>query len=506
MVNARRTDDVITYLPMVSISRIRELLADPTQTASFQNTWFILHPNELRSHTLSQALLDLLQTFRSRENQPLFIFITRVPNIPRWPLALIRREVRAVPESLKPFLKSVDLHLDILTSSPSLQAGYLVATCTPGIPTRNSLPSSQIFQGTGLTTPLINSPGYIFVEIASLFNHTKFSQEHILSSIRTDLSDEIATNSLIIIRKVRSPDSYELLTCQLACPRPSLSRIMNLAHSPINQEQPIIYWASSVEALDDLSCQSDHLLITFQNPAETNNDHTSELPASHPLGKLTRYIQSIGGGRDFTATPLTMSSILVTCPKGSLTQDLISQLPSEYKLRVLSTTAPSRLARPALMVYPILRNGQETTPRILSQLEETLRILFPSQTVERRQNGLRIHQPENITTWRNFKGYLGPLKVRMSLERDTQTTCDLWWTSLSKSEKDRINQARKTHLLTLSILPFPPVFEPSRRDEPAEELSLSSSQPKRRRTPSTSDFDSQPRLSGILSPDFQPTS
>ncbi len=98
-------------------------------------------------------------------------------------------------------------------------------------------------------------------------------------------------------------------------------------------------------------------------------------------------------------------------------------------------------------------------------------------------------------------GDLGPLKVRMSLEKDNQTACDLWWSSLPKNEKDRINEARKAQLLTLSGPHLPMTGNSTPRNEPSDEPAPSSSQPKRRRTPSTSGFD--PGLSGLSPPAFQ---
>ena len=170
----------------------------------------------------------------------------------------------------------------------------------------------------------------------------------------------------------------------------------------------------------------------------------------------------------------------------------------------------SQLLRPsqkALMVHPALKPGQQPNTKILEQLSEALRNLFPTQFIEERGKGFKIHQlNDEINIWRNFEGYLGPLKVRMGIEQEKQRARDCWWARQDNEVQIQINEHRKNRISLL--LEFPPTFSEGQQAEernPNPELISSMStncmpristkdQFKRSGTPLSADRNLKPRL------------
>ncbi len=378
------------------------------------------------------------------------MLLLRVPNIPRDPFAILRKEVRAVPQALKPYLTSLNLALDIKYTA-DLKTGCLIAAHSPKLAT--GVPSSSIFHGTSLTTTITDSPTYVFLEASTLFDTRSLSQDAFFAALASELADEVTSNSIVITRRVTAQD-FCLLNYIFACPRHSLARIMNVVRCPSNERQTIVQWAGSITNIDDFAEQSDHLLITV--PKSTRTPAPPSTIISHPLTMLTRDIQKIGGNGEYIALPTSLNSICVTCPRGTLAPGLIMHMPRKYQITNLSTYAPSHLARPfekALMVYPALRVSQSECPRtILDQLETMLHVLFETGEIERRQHGFRISQLEESDLWRNFEGYLGPLKVRMSLEAEKQDASDAWWYRLGDREQKQLNDLRREKLSKISAL------------------------------------------------------
>ena len=426
--------------------------------------------------------------------------------------------MRAIPEALKPYISSLNLHLDIEIPHHR-RAGYLIAACTPKLATTQ--PSSSIFHGTSITTALTDTASYAFLEVTTLFNQTTLSPENILSHITHEVADEIAVNSLMITRRITSPEQYQLLSFIFACPRPLLPRIVNTANQMTAQDSPLFCWATPTAILDDLTEQSDHLLITIPQISIPSSPAISL--ASHHLIELTHHLRTIVNSKQLSyhsIFPASLSSILLICPRDSIKQELTRRLPLKFKITNLLLRISSHLLRPlqkALMVHPIHKPGQDSNPQTMSQLGETLRSLFPTQTIESRQNGFRIHQlDDEIHVWRNFEGYLGPLKVRMGVEKEKQSGRDAWWARQDHDVRTEINDLRKKRMLHLTLSAnternHNTEAETHPRIPSSEDLGGSTTaappkdQSKRPGTPLSTDRNSRPRLEERSSPNSPPS-
>ena len=511
------TDLRLPDLPLKSLTKLHSQINDETNEQG--PTSYVLHPDDLTSQTLAQEILALLNKLRIKgvENTS-FIFFRRVPNIPRQPLALLRREVSIIPEALKPYVTTLNLHLDMEISA-SRKAGFLVATCSPTLAT--TLPSSSIFHGTSLTTPPSDTRTYAFLEIATLFHPNTFPEDTILSRIMEQVTDEIARNSLTITRKIISPQQHQILSFVFACPRDYLPQILTAVHQTwTTRESPVFSWAAPIATLDDLTEQSDHFLISSPITHMTN----TPLPL-HPLVDITQHIRSIMNSRHLlssTILPTSQNAVILVCAKDSIRQELITQLPPHLQIMSIHFRTSSQLLRAsqkALMVHPALKPGQQPNTKILEQLSEALRNLFPTQFIEERRKGFKIHQlNEEIHIWRNFEGYLGPLKVRMGIEKEKQMARDFWWARQDNEVKFQINEHRKNRISML--LESPPTFSEDQQAEernPQPDFISSTSidsmtrifpeeQSKRSRTPLSANRNPKPRLeaqSSTSSPEAQ---
>ena len=341
-------------------------------------------------------------------------------------------------------MTTLNLHLDMEISA-SRKAGFLVATCSPTLAT--TLPSSSIFHGTSLTTPLSDTRRYAFLEIVTLFHPNAIPEDRILSRIVEQVTDEIARNSLTITRRIISPQQHQILSFVFACPRDYLPQILTAAHqSWMTRESPVFSWAAPIATLDDSTEQSDHFLISSPITHIAN----TPLP-SHPLVDITQHIRPIVNSRhslSYTILPASQSAVILICEKDLIRQELITQLPPHLQIMNIHFRTSSQLLRPsqkALMVHPALKPGQQPNTKILEQLSEALRNLFPTQFIEERGKGFKIHQlNDEINIWRNFEGYLGPLKVRMGIEQEKQRARDCWWARQDNEVQSKLTNTGKT--------------------------------------------------------------
>ena len=348
-------------MPKATLKQLEEL--SPEQSSDLS---LLIHPKDMSSQALARKLPAFLETL---EDDIRILLLIRVPNTPRNPLALFRRETRAVPNALRPFLVSVSLHTDLYVSE-ALRIGGIVASFAPR--PSNQPPAtlpSWIFHKKSITSPLQDTQGHSFLEVVALFKpEVQIDSRRALSKLLTNL-DEITLTSLIVTRKVSS-NNHTLLTLIAAIPREHLAQIFGIIKTTWSDEADIVLWAGQIVTLDDTSSdQNVHLLISTHS-----EDRLPPLPSSATgILALTRLIHAISD--TVTFVPLSFTSLFVVLPQTTYSE-FIQRLPPQLTIRLLTTTEQKILSRQALVVHPELKKGQKPGPALLNQLGETSSACF----------------------------------------------------------------------------------------------------------------------------------
>ncbi len=381
----------------------------------------------------TKVILNFFENFKKSENglSATIVVALSALNVPRDPLAILRRDTRPFVLSFKPFVKQAVLHLSN-DSSTSAFVLYFLSRTNPSPPTK------KIMVNRGYTPTLIGGGKRVFLEAVFLSREEAKQHIDICREILFPLIEEETAETTIPLNKKVLADCT-LFRFLFACKKENFEVLKEKSKKSFTSEA---FWLAPICLLDTQEEAVEFFRVFLKEP--------TPIPSASLLLQLSSLVEQ--------AAKETSTAILATIPTDQFSLLLaVKRPPSEFfsslllnlQVQKLTTNGAQLLPGSSLMVYPIPNRSGGKNSMTLEELKSTIQPMFIGSEIEKREKGLRIKCNQGtLETWRNFVGYIFHQKIRINKERENETERRLWWESLTEEKVRQINFTRE-HLLSL---------------------------------------------------------